>query len=334
MEGKPAPAPADAPLEPPPEPPPEPVAPAVPAEPKATAARIVIPGFEKATDGVNWPDIGKNLSAMPPIIEKLFVQWEKDGTPSIELAGALQAHNGPLVMAAGVVAKAMKISNPNLAFTHPVFQANALVTVLEATGHPLSEAQVTALAALAKQCAEDEAARAARYGERTLELSKLIDQADVRDRFYEGMRALLTPDQLPALGVDEYRGRLQADLYSSGLLWATVAQAIPATDRVQLIASFTPMFARTFGIPDASAADFGKLVEDWARETPDEFFAAEPDPKDAKGLLRVGYVTQVAKRQAALEEKAIDRLRLDDATIAKIRAVGIVLVPNRVAPTK
>ncbi len=156
----------------------------------------------------------------------------------------------------------------------------------------------------------------------------------MRDRFYEGMRALLTPDQLPALGGDEYRGRLQADLYSSGLLWATVAQAIPATDRAQLIASFTPMFARTFGIPDASAADFGKLVEDWARETPDEFFAAEPDPKDAKGLLRVAYVTQVAKRQAALEEKAIDRLRLDDATTAKIRAVGIVLVPNRVAPTK
>jgi len=283
---------------------------------------------------VDWPTIGKNLSAMPPLIERLFVQWEKDGTPSIELAGEIQAHNGALVMAAGVVSKAMNIKNPNLAFTHPVFQANALAAVLEATGHPLTEAQVAAVATLARQSAEDEATRAARYGERTLELAKLIDQADVRDRFYEGVRALLSAEQRPALGAEEWRGRLQADLYSSGLLWATVAQAIPTTDRAQQIATFTPIFARSFGIPDASAADFGKLVEEWARETPDEFYAAELDPRDAKGLLRVSYVMEVARRQAALEEKVIDRMRLDDAAIAKVRAFGMLVVPNHAALTK
>ena len=76
------------------------------------------------------------------------------------------------------------------------------------------------------------------------------------------------------------------------------------------------------------------LVDEWARETTDEFFAAEFDPRDAKGLLKVSYVMTVARRQAAFEEKVIDRLRLDDATIAKIRAFGIVLVPNHTPLSK
>ena len=300
-----------------------------PIEASKTAA-ISVPGFDKALENVDWADVGKNLHAMPPALSKFVAEWAKTGKVPIELAGKVQSHNGPLVTAAGALSKALKIDNPNVAFTHPAFQANAIAAALEAAGRPLDAAQKAAISKLVTQAVDDEAGRAGRYDERTLEVRKLLDRADVRDRFFDGVRALLTAEQLPVLGAEEWRGRLTADLYSSGVIWQTVSQGIPTTDREALAAKFAQIYAGQFEIPAASAVDFTALVSEWAREIPDEFFKREPDPRDAVGLVPVTQVIDFARRQATLEDRTIERLKLEDAGIKKIRGFGYVLFPIHV----
>ena len=126
-------------------------------------------------------------------------------------------------------------------------------------------------------------------------------------------------------------GRLISDLYSSGLVWQTVAQGIPTTDREAMVAKFAPIYAQHFEIAPASVADFTALVSDWAREIPDDFFKAAPDPRDAVGMVLVSHVNDSARRQATLEERTIDRMKLSDAAIKKIRSVGFVIFPIHVA---
>lgn len=302
------------------------------SEPAASrqTAQIVVPGFEKALDDVDWAEVGKNLHAMPTALTKFVTQWAKDGAVPIELAGEVQKHNGPLLTAAGKLSKSLKLANPNVAFTHPAFQANAIAAALESAGHRLDDAQRASILKLVQTAVDDEASRAGRYDERTLEVRKLIDRADVRDQFFDGVRALLTPEQRAVLGSEEWRGRVQADLYSSGLVWSTVAQGLPTTDREAFVARFSGLYAGQFGVPAASAAEFTTLVGEWAREIPDAVFNGEPDPRDAVGLVRVAYVTDFAKRQAALQDRAIERLKLDDATIQKIRTFAYVLFPIHV----
>ncbi len=302
----------------------------VPVEARQSAA-IAIPGFDKALDTVDWAEVGKNLHAMPPALTKFVAEWVKTGKVPIELAGKVQSYNGPLVTAAGALSTALKIDNPNVAFTHPAFQANAIAAALEVAGHPLDDAQKAAIAKLVTQAIDDEAGRAANYDERTLEVSKLIDRADVRDRFFDGVRALLSASQLPVLGSEEWRGRVISDLYSSGLIWQTVAQGIPTTDREAMVAKFAPIYAGQFEIPAASAVEFTALVSEWAREIPDDFFKREPDPRDAVGAVPVSLVIDFARRQATLETRTIERMKLDDAAIQKVRSVGFVIFPIRVA---
>ena len=302
-----------------------------PVESRGTAT-IAIPGFDKALETVDWAEVGKNLHAMPPALTRLVADWIRNGKPSVELSGKVQSFNGPLVVAAGALMKALKIENPNVAFTHPAFQANAIAAALAAAGQPLDDAQKTAISKLVTQAVDDEASRAGRYDERTLEVRKLLDRADVRDRFFDGVRAVLTAAQLPVLGDDAWHGRLIADLYSSGLIWQTVAQGIPTTDREAFVAKFAPIYTSQFEIPAASAVEFAALVSEWSREIPDDVFRGAPDPRDAVGLVLVTQVTDFARRQATLEDRTIERLKLDDAAIKKIRGFGYVFFPMRVAP--
>ena len=301
------------------------------SEPRRTAS-IPVAGYEKVLDAVDWGEVGKNLSAMSPALTKFVEGWLADGKPPLELAGAVQSHNGPLLKAAGMLSKSLKIENPNVAFTHPAFQGNAIAAALEAAGHPLDEAQRAAVSKLVTQAVDDEASRAGRYDERTLAVRRLIDQADVRDRFFDGVRALLSPEQLPVLGAPQWRGRLQADVYSSGLIWATVAQGIPSNDREGFVAQFSGIYAGQFGVPAASMTEFTSVVSEWAREIPDDFFRATPDPRDALGLVPVAQVADFARRQATLADRTIERMKLDDAALTKIRAFGFVIFPIRTAP--
>lgn len=292
-------------------------------------ATIAVPGFESALAVVDWADVGKNLSAMPPALTKFVTQWAKDGKMPVELAGDVQSHNGPLLKAAGALSKALKIDNPNVAFTLPAFQANAIAAALEAAGLALDDGQRASIAKLVQSAVDDEASRAGRYDERTLEIRKLLDRAEVRDRFFDGVRAVLTAEQRAVLGPEEWRGRLQADLYSSGLIWATVAQSIPVTDRESCMSQFSAILGSQFGVPAAATADFSALVADWARDLPNEVFSGELDPRDAVGLVPVAMVTDFARRQAALEDRVLERIKLDDAGVRKIRAFGYVLFPLR-----
>jgi RNA polymerase sigma factor (sigma-70 family) len=311
--------------------------PAAPPEPEParTAARspkeprFSFPSAGGALETVDWQEVGTNLAAMPPLMEHLARELAK-GTPiqSIPEIGTIQQHNGPLVKMAFQLTGKLSGHGPNGTFTHPYVQANAIAAALEAAKMPLTPSQADALEAIARRSGEAEAARIAGYREDEMALRKLLDEADARQRFYDEAFEVLTPAQRDTLRPEATRGLLQGDLFSSGLVWAQYAQALPFTDDETLVASMEQKVVVGFGVPDDRRASARGLVREWADAFPPEALAADPGPLSALGSLSLAQVRRAAENQLALQ-RSLERSGLDDGSVKKIRAYEVVHVPYR-----
>src|SRR5262245_46728059 len=202
---------------------PEDVAPDAPPPPGPP--KYLIAGQEEALKAVDWNVVGKNMAQLVPEISKFASEWASTGKLPTHLLGHVQELNGGLVTAAIKAQTKMGLTNPNAAFTHPAFMVNAIAATLEAAGKPLTDEQGKGLASLGGLFTERAKARAGTYDADTFTLAKTIDDAALRDEFFAAVADRLTPEQRDALWPAESKGRLQADLFSSGLLWSTVTQA-------------------------------------------------------------------------------------------------------------
>jgi hypothetical protein len=291
--------------------------------------RYVPAGTEEAVKAVDWSVVGKNMAEMAPLITKFANEMATTGKYTPETIGRVQQLNGPLVTAALKAAEKMGVANPNVAFTHPAFMANAIAAALEAAGKPLSEAQAQAIGTAAEEFTAREARRLGSYGPDTFALEKSIEESALREEFFTRAFAQLTAEQRELLQPAATRGRLQADLFSPGLVWLTRSRIAPFRTRDALVADVEQQLFRNVRLPEDRRPAVHDAVVEWANAIPAAEWDAPVDPLSLQGMVPVATVVTAATRQVALLKRTLDVARLDDATAQRVRSVEHVLVPVR-----
>jgi len=298
---------------------------AAPADPKA--ARFAFPEYADTFREVDWKSVGSNLHAMVPLLRDLSDAVAEGRQPSPEDIGKIQQHNGALVTAALKLMNKVPGSGVNGSFTHPAFQVNSIAAALDAAGLPLTDPQAQALESVGRDFTDKDRARLAAYDERAWEMQKVLDEAELKDRFYESAFAVLTAEQRDALSPPATRGLVSFDLFCSGLMLAQFLSPVPAKDREALIAGLEPKVASRLSVPAERRAELHALVADWVASLPDEWFSEEPRTVFGQPLIAAAYVEEVGRRELVFLRSAVSTLALPEAAVEKARKAASILLP-------
>lgn len=301
---------------------------ATPKDARADGPRFSFGEYDAALREVDWKAVGSATKALAPLIVELRDASRKGGPLPIEAIAKTQQQNTHLVSAALKIHEKLPGSGINGAFTHPAFMVNSMASTLEAAGLPLSDAQAEALGKLGREFTDRDRARASGYDDRTLALQKILDEAEMKDRFFEQAFALMTPDQAEALHPTATRGLTSADLYSSGLMLAQRAGPVRAKDRDDFVARLEPMLAERLGVPADRRADFGEAVRQWGADLPEEIFAQDTELLlGQQPLFRVALVEDMMRREIVLLRRIADEMGMPEEVSKAARGFEAALVP-------
>jgi hypothetical protein len=290
-------------------------------QPAMNGARFKVPGFEAALDDTDWSLVGGNLAKMKGELDKI-AESHRTGTPlPPDFYGRIQTLNGPLVTAALRFEQTAKTGHPNAAFTHPAFQANVIEATLKAAGMPLSEAQASALAELGVRFTEEDGLRTKAYDASTFALRRVVEEAQLRDRFFESAFGLLSAEQRSALVSPDLRDRLQVDLFSSGLLWLGRAEIVKFRGFDALVAALESRLVQALDadLTETQRTDLKQLLQDWLRGWPASVLDTPADEYSLGGSPTAAYVTSCGARQISLLERITPALRLSGKSVEKVR---------------
>jgi hypothetical protein len=244
--------------------------------------------------------------------------------------GEIQQHNGPLLtIAMKIHAKKLPGESVNGSFTHPSMLANAIAATLEAAKKPLTEGQAAALEKAAREWSDADAKRLAGYGDGTYYLQRLAEEAEVRQRFLDAVFAFLTEEQRDALSPAAVRGRVQLDVFSSGLVWTAHVVPLVFHDRPAIEAQVDFRLKGLLGLSDDQRTALAPTVRAWVAELPAAWTDSPADPLSQHGLIDAWRAIESAKRQVVLLTRVVDALRLDDAGARKARDAKPLWAPVR-----
>ena len=103
-------------------------------------------------------------------------------------------------------------------YTHPFNIANIVAEALKSAGKPLSPAQVTRIGELGEEYEAAWEKSQKLYTEATFRVEKIVDEVELKQRFYDGLIEVLAADQREIIVNPQTHNRIGADLYSPGLM--------------------------------------------------------------------------------------------------------------------
>jgi hypothetical protein len=259
---------------------------------------------------------------MVPLMHGLHDAIRKGEKPNIKELGRISQLNGALVKAAAEVDEKLPGDGVNGAYTHPAFMANAMAATLEAAGLPLSPAQAESLGKLAREFSDRENARLQGYDEKSYAMQKILDEAELKDRFFEQAFALFTAEQREVVSPAATRGVMGIDLFSSGLMLQMHAQPVPAKDMDGYLGPVESVLVHRAEFPEDRRADLKAAIKVWSADLPAEWFAQESEP-----LFRVALVEEVGRRMVTLLRKVGEEMSVPEACAKKVHEAAVVLLP-------
>ena len=297
--------------------------------PGKAGVRYRYDAFDATLSQIDWQGAGEAISKMSPLLAEL-ASTMMEGKPMPPSVGDIQKYNGPLVkLALTAQQQGMPGTGTNGAFTHPSILANLVYSTLREAGLPLSPGQEARLAEIADDAVRDDARRLAGYGPETLELQKVWDETQLKDRFYDGVDRLVTDEQREVLHPVALRGRLSFDLFSSGLVWMGLCAARRFTQPEQLQLGIVDYAMNRFELPVELKPILEDVVAEWVAGFPAGYLDEPADALELGGRLRISRVRIAAERQLGMMRRLLDRLPAGSPAAAKIRSEPTVAVPVR-----
>ncbi len=305
-----------------------PPAPPVAAKPAADGLRFSFGEYDAALREVDWNSVGKSTHEMVPLITELREAMKKGGPFPLETAGKIQKLNGSLIQAASKIMNKVPGSGINGSYTHPAFMVNSMAATLEAAALPLSDAQAEALGKLGRDFTERDRARTAGYDERSLELQEVLDEADLKDQFFEQALAILTEKQRETLSPEATRGVLGLDLFSSGLMLAQHILPVTSKDLDGYLAQVEQGFIDRSGFPAEKREELRAALKAWAADLPAAWFSEPTETiMGVQPVLRVEVIEEVGRRQIPLLRRLMDEMGLSAEQAGSIRAMRVIAFP-------
>jgi RNA polymerase sigma factor (sigma-70 family) len=297
------------------------------APPKPGGPRFALGEYEAVLKDLDWDRIGTNMKAMVPLLEDLAARAAKKEPMDGAALGKIQQLNGPLVEAAFKIGDRIPGMGLNAKFTHPVFASNAIAAALASASLPLTERQAEALAKIAQEFTDRDRARIAGYDDRSWMLQKVLDEADLRDAFFDAAFAVLAPEQRAALKPEATKGLVGLDLFSAGLVWQQHLAPVTAPDKAGVLAVLRTQVATQLGIPEDKREGLTPLLAEWVEAVPAAWLEGE------MGMMGIGIkaeeIEALARVQLSILRRIADNPAFGDAAAGKARRIGAVLMPVR-----
>lgn len=310
----------------PPPPAPGPPVPPPGEAPATKGPRYVPEALRESFGKVDWGEAGHAIAQMTPVIDGL-AKSVGAGQPLPTNVGDIQKWNGSLVTLALTLERdGVEGEGVNGAFTHPFVVANLAHAALRDAGAPLDGRQEEALAAAATRFLDEDRRRVAGYGEETLAFRRIVEECELKDRFFAELDAIVNERQREILHPEATRGRVALDVFSSGVVWAQFVTPLGARSADELRTNGTRLLAQSLGIePESTLAPF---VDEWVRGFPPGYLEAAPDPLSRRHWFPLERVRIAARRQLALFEAIAQGLPLTPDQRSKLKEARHLPLPN------
>ncbi len=215
----------------------------------------------------DWEQAAEALELLGKDLVELAKVFDEGGTPDAELASRVAEQNQNLRdFALQVIGQLPTNNSGNGEFTHPVAQANLVAAILARGEHPLSTGQTDSIA---RQGAifDDALERATlSYTESTPGLQKLLDEVELKESFRQGMRDVLTADQLAEIFHPETEGRVGLDLFSSGVMMNHVGRTVTVSSADELRPALMDRVKTLLDVSEADLAANQSVFDTWVSE--------------------------------------------------------------------
>jgi hypothetical protein len=282
---------------------------------------------EPDLDALSWGTLGVSLAEIVRLRTDLARSMARDEVPEGRVFGRIQELNGPLVTAALELHALLDAETVNTAFTHPSFSARAVEATLAAAGLPLERAQRDALESLASRYAGLEADRARQASMQKIHLARIVAAANLRQEFFDAVDGLLSPEQRDVLHPEVVRGRLGADLFSSGLVWMEVVSPVRFLDEEDFVAKVSRHVMKALPAEAMSLPLVQERARSFLRSLPEERRGKRENPADQNGEILIDEASDLAARMVRMLEEIAAAVPGESSAGDNVRELVIVPLP-------
>lgn len=323
-----APGPADAPRE---DPPPVAPVPAPPVEPSPvpSAPMVAVEGFEDFLARLDWAGVSRNARPLTRDLLALGAAIDRQDQLPNERAASMSEHFTAYTNYAGLLEVGLPGSSPGSLMTHPAIAANAMAATLYADRQPLSQDQLKRLAAIAEKYAAQDRERVAALEDPVFHLTRLIGEAELRKRFFDEARGVLTVPQREFLSPSRVRDRVGLDLFSAAFVFAGVLEPALFVDPESLAIQFGD---RVVGeclaheLYDPRREEIMEWLKAWSQALPGGYQTVA-GRLDAHGHVELDRALDAAQRNLDVIQGLSERLAFESMHLTRARLFRQVLFP-------
>lgn len=277
----------------------------------------------------DWKELGGALQAMTPQMEPLARAIREGRQPDAEAMKKIGAQNMKLVkLAVALQGKVpTHVDSVNGEYTHPVSIANLLAAQLAAAGNPLSDAQKKRLSELGEDYEKRWKVINDAYTPETMQLRKIMDEAELKQWFTEQMWLVTTPEQKALVVSPQTEGYLGIDLYSPALMFQGVARPLQANSRDTLKGHMKDWIAQQFGVARDALDGAEYAFDDWLT-------TLNPEPKSASeaSFVHISELLKFGRAQLALLTNLLTTVLSDPEVAKNVRGSSVLIMPQVLQP--
>lgn len=317
-------------------PPPAPVAVAAPTPPAAEPAPPVTaammfqdPKYAEALAKIDWAMMGEVTHEMGPLLAELAAALAKDGAEMpMDLAVKVSQLNAKLIgQVPALLAAGVPGFGPNGSYTHPLVVANTLANTLAAAGHALTPAQQQQIEGLVRAFSAE--GQSIADAGREFSLEQLLDEVEMKDRFFTEVGSLLAPDQHGAVYPEGAAAHEGASLFNTGVLTRAHAEPVLAKDSADFARIVSGRLGDQLGLDEATSAQVRAVL---AQASADPELWREPASAAERSqahFLRQGRTQTALRAQLAWMRAIQQQVPLTQEQRQKLAKMTRVLVPLR-----
>ncbi|MFO1032285.1 MAG: hypothetical protein U1F60_14490 [Planctomycetota bacterium] len=282
--------------------------------------------FAEVLAKIDWTTMGAASKDMAPLIAQLVEAMGKDGAKlPMDLVAKIQQLNGKLVAQLPALLEAkLPGYGANGVYTHPLVAANTMASTLAAAGAALTPAQQQSMSGLVRAfAAESQQIDAAT---REFEVEQLLEEVEMKDRFWKEVGGLLAPEQAAVLqpaGAGTHDG---SSLFSSGLITQSTSMPIAAKDAGEFARKASAHLADQLGLDDTATAQVRELLAQTAAAP--ELWRERGDAREQQlRMMRSGRTVAALRNQLQWMRQIQQTVNLTPEQRQKLAGLSHVLVP-------
>ena len=274
-------------------------------------------GDVKEVGEANWPELSGAMSEIIKSLNEIMAARKEGREPSPEVMKNIQKHNQKLIdYYVKVLRKLPTHMSANGEFVHPINTANIIAAALQAAGKPLSEAQVKQVVALGEEYESSWDKLQSGYDAGTLKLEKVVDELELKQKFYDSMVALLQPDQREVVIDPATHDYMQLDMYSPSLSLVQNLAPVYRPTLEEVRTTLIDEVSKEMGLNKDLVSAQGYVLDTWLTDCGSML---DPRTEAEVGMLKTQECIKYGRVQIKAFKALIEALRPDEKQLGLMR---------------